>query len=800
MRRAGASHSLSAWSSSTWLVLIAVMAISSASFARSVEPDTNPAPSSSDPKPLSPSLRASLPASARGEAIVEDEVPQLKATLLVSTGSPSQVGVLFEMEPGWHLYWRNPGETGVAPDLELSAAGHTIGALGWPAPEIFREADDLFMTYGYEGHVLLAAKLAADRDSAHSTPGATKPGGSVKAQVDVLACRTQCVPASFALESPLVIGANEATREAIDALFREAETHLPRSAAALGWSFDANWKNDPPALDASASLVLALEPCAKGSMACVEASARETDLAFLPFETEAFEFAREQVVSVDSPLRGRIELELEATRLEPGEDRLLGVVALRDASGRLHHVEIDVPIRARDAASAAATGFGASSAEAGIGDASTETLPPTGSMGSFAALQAILLALLGGLILNGMPCVLPVLAIKVVSVADMAERDAKEVRLHGLAYTAGVLGSMLALASLVVGLRSAGHAVGWGFQFQEPLFVAGIAALLVTFALNLFGVFEIELGQGRLAAVGQDATGLPRSAFEGLLAVVLATPCTAPFLGTAVGFAFASSGFVIVSIFVAIGVGLASPFLLVSFFPALARFVPRSGPWMLKLRAGLGFCLLATVIWLLWIVGQSGGTDSVVALVAALLFLSFLLWTFGQLQPMRSAWLGRASAAAITLLAFASFNLIDFERAVAAPANGAAGDAAGLESDGFRPYDEAAVRETLADGVPVFVVFTADWCITCKVNERTVLDRPAVQEALERAGFALFRADWTRRDDGIRTKLAEFGRAGVPLYLVYDPATPERPRVLSELLSQEAVIAALAAAAPVERI
>ncbi|MBK7949440.1 MAG: thioredoxin family protein [Deltaproteobacteria bacterium] len=782
------------------------MAISSASLPGSAESDARSQFPISDATPLSPSLRASLPASARGEAIIEDEVPQLTATLLVSPTSPARVGVLFEMKPGWHLYWRNPGQTGVAPELELSAEGHTIGALGWPAPEIFREADDLFTTYGYEGHVLLAAELAADRESAHSTSGAAETDGSVKARIDVLACRTQCVPASFALASPLAVASNETEREGIRALFRETEARVPRSAVALGWTFDAVWKSGPPALDGSASLALALEPCAKGSTPCVEANAQEPELAFLPFEVETFEFAREQVVSVDSARRGRIELELEATRLEPGEDRLLGVVALRDASGRLRHVEIDVPIRARDAGSAmsaagaAAAGSVASSAETQSGDASPSVPPSTGSMGAFAALQAFLLALLGGLILNGMPCVLPVLAIKVVSVADLAERDAKEVRLHGLAYTAGVLGSMLALASLVVGLRSAGHAVGWGFQFQEPLFVAGIAALLVTFALNLFGVFEIELGQGRLAAVGQDATGLSRSAFEGLLAVVLATPCTAPFLGTAVGFAFASSGFVIVSIFVAIGVGLASPFLLVSFFPALARFVPRSGPWMLKLRAGLGFCLLATVVWLLWIVGQSGGTDSVVALVAALLFLSFLLWTFGQLQPMRSAWLGRGSAAAITLLAFASFNLIDFERADAATASGAVGDAAGLESDGFRPYDEAAVRETLARGVPVFVIFTADWCITCKVNERTVLDRPAVRDTLAQAGFALFRADWTRRDDGIRAKLAEFGRAGVPLYLVYDPAAPESPRVLSELLSQEAVITALSAASPIERI
>ncbi|MFO0691389.1 MAG: thioredoxin family protein [Myxococcota bacterium] len=798
LRPAPIAWPLLAWALFAWIALAALSLP-----ARSSEPESRALARLLDSasRPL-----ASLPASARGTAIVEDESPQLTATLIVSPEAPARVGVLFEMAPGWHLYWRNPGETGVAPELELDADGYAVGAVDWPVPRIFREADDLFTTYGYEGHVLLAADLEADPDAvrgAAASAGAATPSATaapaVRARVDVLACRTQCVPASFALASPLALDVDEAVRAEIRSLFREAEARLPVPASALGWEFDAVWQGGAPDVDGDASLVLALEPCAAEAVGCVAADVRDPAPAFLPFESETFELAREQVVSVDSARGGQIELALEATRLEPGEDRLSGVVALRDANGRMRHVEIDVPIRTHGAARTAAAPAGAIGTDTPTDATGTST--PTVALGSFAALQAILLALLGGLILNGMPCVLPVLAIKVVSVADLAERDANEVRLHGLAYTAGVLGSMLALATLVVGLRGAGHAVGWGFQFQEPLFVAGIAALLVTFALNLFGVFEIELGQGRLATVGQDATGLSRSVFEGLLAVVLATPCTAPFLGTAVGFAFASSGLVIVSIFLAIGVGLASPFLLVSFFPALARFVPRSGPWMLKLRAGLGFCLLATVIWLLWIVGQSGGTDAVVALTAALLFLAFLLWTFGQLQPMRSVWLGRGSAVAITLLAFASFNLIDFERADASPsATGAEAAESGLEGDGFRPYDEAAVRERLAAGVPVFVVFTADWCITCKVNERTVLDRPAVREALARDGFALFRADWTRRDEGIRTKLAEFGRAGVPLYLVYDPAEPDRPRVLSELLSQEAVLAALEAAAPAARI
>jgi thiol:disulfide interchange protein DsbD len=322
----------------------------------------------------------------------------------------------------------------------------------------------------------------------------------------------------------------------------------------------------------------------------------------------------------------------------------------------------------------------------------------------------------------------------------------------------------------------------WGFQFQEPLFVASISALLVAFALNLFGVFEIEFGQGRLAGVGQDRSALTRSAFEGLLAVILATPCTAPFLGTAVGFAFATSGFGILVIFLAIGLGLASPFLVVSLVPSLARFIPKSGPWMMTLRAGLGFSLLATVVWLLWVLGQSGGLEAVIAMTGNLLFLAFLLWGFGQVQPIRSAFLARAGAVTI-----AGFNLIDFDRIEVASASTPSDT---LEA-GWHPYSEAAVARTLAGGQAAFVVFTADWCITCQVNKHAVLERTAVREAFDERGIALFEADWTKRDEVIRRKLAEFGRAGVPLYLVYSPDAPTQPKVLSELLSQREVLAAL---------
>lgn len=704
-------------------------------------------------EPLWPAL--SLPESAHVSAVIEDDEPQLRARLLVSRDPIPQVGVLFDLAPGWHLYWRNPGETGIAPSLGIEASSHRIGDVAWPAPRTFREADGLFTTYGYEKSVLLVAPIEGVDENAINDV--------IQAVTSVLVCRTQCVPASFTLSTPLDPGLSQEEQSVVDALFREANATVPITAAELGLEAKATWTRNTPEPDETGRLELIVRSCRQNSQPCQSPARDSEDTRFIPMEGDTFEFSSASLVD-NGQEDGVFTLAMEAIRLAAGEDRLRGLVLVEGPDGRTRHVELDLPIQAR-------------SAEAAI--------PVPIGLGRWA--QIFLLALFGGLILNGMPCVLPVLAIKVVAIADMAEKNPREVRLHGLAYTGGVLASMALLSAVVVVFRAAGHSVGWGFQFQEPLFVAAISALLVAFALNLFGVFEIEFGQGRIASVGQDATGLRRSAFEGLLAVVLATPCTAPFLGTAVGFAFATSGIGIAAIFLAIGFGLASPFLAVSFVPRFARFIPRSGPWMIQLRAGLGFSLLATVVWLLWVLGQGGGSDAVIAMTGNLLFLAFLLWGFGQLQPLRSVWLGRASAITIVGLAFAGFNLIDFDRV---DDREELLDEARMES-GWLAYSEQAVAEALAAGQPSFVVFTADWCITCQVNEHTVLNRLAVREALQDAGFALFKADWTRRDEVIRQKLAEFGRAGVPLYLVYSPDAPDRPQILSELLSQREVIAAL---------
>jgi thiol:disulfide interchange protein DsbD len=340
---------------------------------------------------------------------------------------------------------------------------------------------------------------------------------------------------------------------------------------------------------------------------------------------------------------------------------------------------------------------------------------------------------------------------------------------------------MGALAAVVLILQAAGTQVGWGFQFQSPVFVSAVSLVVLVFALNLFGLFEIQLNVGGAASLGQEAVGPRKSFFEGLLAVVLATPCSAPFLGTAVGFAFAGSPFTIVAIFVAIGLGLAAPFLLICLIPSWSRFMPRSGPWMSNLRAGLGFALLATVVWLLWLGGARGGIDAMAAHILLLLAVAMGLWIYGLLQASGHARLSVVAAVGIAMISLGALNRVQVESPDAGNPNARATEQA--STDTWPAWEPARIEQSLAEGRPVLVVFSANWCITCKVNERVVLRSQPVLDALERSHFQVFKADWTERDETIRAELARHGRAGVPLYLLYDPASPDHPRVLPELLS-----------------
>jgi thiol:disulfide interchange protein DsbD len=378
--------------------------------------------------------------------------------------------------------------------------------------------------------------------------------------------------------------------------------------------------------------------------------------------------------------------------------------------------------------------------------------------------------------------VLPVLALKLAAAAELAHASRSHAAAHAAAYGAGVLVTLQVLALVVVTLQAAGAQVGWGFHFQEPWFVAAVTAVVVVFGLNLLGMFEIHWIPGGAAVLAQQSSGLRRSFFEGLLAVVLATPCTAPFLGSAVGFAFAAGAGSVFAVFAAIGAGLALPFAAVVLVPGAARLLPRPGIWMLELRATLGFLLLASAVWLLWVLGRIAGMDALAGELALLLALAYAARSLGRVQSGAASGRALLAGGLVVAVAIAGVSVVGMRPAP--------GRAPALE---VLAFDAQAVRAEVASGRPAFVYFTADWCLTCKLNENRVLADPSVQAAFESAGVARFRADWTRRDTAIGAELARHGRAGVPLYLLYSAGDSENPQILPELLSAEGVIDALAA-------
>ncbi len=713
-----------------------------------------------------------VPETALGEGVVRDGDPKVEVRLLadrdaVYSGATARVGLLFSLDPGWHVYWRNPGQSGLATLVEWDLEGAEPGPLQWPAPEVFAESDGSLTTYGYAREVLLFAEARFSGDL----------GDAVELAVDVdyLACEIQCVPgrAELSLRLPVRKADVPASAE-IGELFEHYAARVPARAEELGFQVEALYSQTAIRPGDAFKGAIALHAPEGTRLRPVSGPG-----AFVPDQLESLEL--EVSGSTRHPLDERgmlVRFSGRAGEDDPGADqRLTGLIALRGGHAPGSWVEIDValPRAARHAQ---------------VAPVQNPWLDPPPQSASVPFWQAVLLALVGGLILNLMPCVLPVLAIKVVGITELAHLSRREVVGHGFAYTAGILVTMLVLAGTVAGLRLAGSQVGWGFQFQEPLFVAAISAVLLLFALNLFGVFEIFINSSALTRFEAQAAGLRRSFFEGLLAVVVATPCSAPFLGTAIGFAFASSTAVIAGIFLAIGLGLASPFLLVTLVPAWARWIPRSGGWMLQLRALLGFALLGTVVWLLWLAGRTGGADGMAGLLVFLLVTGFAAWAFGALQRASSPRLLPAACVLAALIALAG--------ALALPATGG-----GPESDAghdgaiaWKSYDPAEIASALRGGRVVFVDFTADWCITCKLNERLVLSNAQVIDVLASTDVVSFKADWTRRDPQIRAELARHGRAGVPMYLVYSPEAPDDPEVLPELLTVEGFLRALRAASP----
>jgi thiol:disulfide interchange protein DsbD len=457
-------------------------------------------------------------------------------------------------------------------------------------------------------------------------------------------------------------------------------------------------------------------------------------LQFFPFEEGKVEYAAAQPLTRENDV---LRLEIPAARQAIGAWTRVAGLLVADAplaASGMQAIEIDVPVGAASVAS--------------------------GSVGvGFAA--ALALAFGGGLLLNLMPCVLPVLSIKILGIAQHGGH-----RKHGLIY--GLLA-----------LKAGGESLGWGFQLQSPLFVAMLALLFFALALNLSGVFEFgSLVPSSLLGVRASRPALD-AFLGGVLAVVVASPCTAPFMGAALGYALATDALSSMAVFTALGVGMALPFVLLAWHPGWLARLPRAGAWMVRLKQFLAFPLYGTVVWLAWVLGMQAGLDAVIVLLAALVTLSVGAWLLGI--SFERACLGRIAAAAFVVGALVL--VAPLERSEASSALSRADDA-------WEPWSHERIAALSAQGRPVFVDFTAAWCVTCQVNKRLVLSQPDVEQAFRDRGVALLRADWTRRDPAIAAALAGFGRSGVPVYVLYPPGG--EPRLLPEILTREGVIDALA--------
>ncbi|MCG3174721.1 MAG: Thiol:disulfide interchange protein DsbD [Myxococcota bacterium] len=724
---------------------------------------------------------------ARAEGADRVRVSLMADVEQAGRGDIFHLGVRFQMEPGWHIYWKNPGQAAIPTEITWKASAVEVGPLRWPAPGVFQQSHGFITTYGYETEVLLTAPATVSTQAPDIL--------LIQADVEFLACKIDCVPgdATLQLSLPAAGTSIPASRSDIE-LFESWRKRVPAPAALAGLETAYSWSRETiqpgESIQGSIELIRCRTP-GKDPGACPELSAPAGPAAkaFVPERTEGVEWTVTAVRPHPSAFRGVLIEVAGKAGLDPIPATVawLAGVAKLEESGQPRLVEVRTSIPRQSAGAAQGLVQTAGVAEA-PGSPAAGPPAPIREETPLSLWWVLLLAFAGGMVLNLMPCVLPVLAIKVYSFIELAHRDRKEIGKHTASYSLGIVSSMMALALAVILLQQAGTRIGWGFQFQQPVFLVVVSAVVFLFALNLFGVFEIRLDASGAGAAVDKTFGLRRSFGEGVLAVILATPCSAPFLGAAVGFALASSPPIILMVFVMIGLGLTAPFAAATLIPGVTRILPRPGAWMNRLKQFLGFAMMGTLVWLLWILGLSAGADGMAKTLAFLLALGLAAWTWGW-----PAIRFRAAFIALGLIATAGTAAVVFPLKMAGQKTP---DHAAGDSLAWRPWSEAAVADALREGKPVFVDFTATWCITCKANENGVLASTSVVSAFRDNGFVLLKGDWTNEDETIRAKLAEFGKAGVPLYLVYSPARPTQPKVLPELLTNSIVLEAIAEARP----
>jgi len=695
-------------------------------------------------------LLIALPALAQGNVVKTENVQAelISEAATVKAREPFWVALRQTIKPHWHTYWKNPGDSGLPTEIAWTLPpGAKADPIVWPTPSMIDVQG--IVNYGFHDEAMLLVRVTPPADANGTL--------HLAAEANWLVCDDVCIPeeGKLALDLPVgpaAIPADAATRTLFDKARRNVPMESPWPAR-----YGVAKSGDP-------TLVVDAKGLKPDTI---------TDVYFFPSDWAGVANMTAQKASVTAD-GIRIPLKKGDAKGAPAQ-QATGTLVLTEKTGEgTQRQAFDIAARLDPAF--VPTG------SAAIVASNEETL-------SFAS--ALLFALVGGLILNLMPCVFPVLAMKAAAVARLAVHSRSDMRRDGVAYTLGVLVSFGAMAAAILAIRASVGEVSWGFQFQSPVFSLLVAYLFFVVGLNLSGVFEIS---GSFAGMGQGLAskgGVTGAFFTGVLAVVVATPCTAPFMAAALGFALSQPAPQTVAVLLAMGLGLALPYLALSMTPALQRLMPRPGAWMDRLRQFLAFPMYASSVWMIWVLTQQTGADGVLYALGGMILIAFAIWLLRiEGPPSAGTLLRRCGAALAVLLALAAVLRIDDSPATAASASG--GTSAGVSFDGWERFSRARMNEAVAAKKPVFVDFTAAWCITCLVNERVALETAGARKAFEQTGTVKLKGDWTNRDPEITALLKELGRAGVPLYLYWAPGA-DKPLILPQVLTEASIVAQLAA-------
>lgn len=658
---------------------------------------------------------------------------------LIAPGTPFWVALRLTPQDGWHTYWRNPGDSGLPTTIRWNMPeGFTAGDIVWPSPEAVPYGP--LMNYGYSGEAILLAQITPPENLAVGEQI------SLSAFAEWLVCEEICIPEEATLDLSVSVAETAEVEPAAANLFSTARAALPRVAP---------W---PVAYAIDRGRLLLRLSGAGGELGSLQS------VRFFPHQEQLIDnVAAQAAISSDG------DLYVSVGNVDGAPDEILsGVLHVGSATDR---APLAFAIVASQASFSTPEGL----------------LEPTLELGlSFSA--ALLFAFLGGLLLNLMPCVFPILSLKALALVGAAGETQTHKRAEGLAYSFGVILSFLAVAAILLALRSGGALIGWGFQLQSPIFIASMAIVLMVVGLSLSGFMVLG---GGIMGFGQNLStkqGHAGAFFTGVLATVVATPCTAPFMAPAIGFALTQSTAEALGIFASLGVGMALPFLLISFVPGFGKLLPKPGAWMDTFKQFLAFPIYATMVWLVWVLGRQTGIDGAAALLIALLLVPFVIWLWPRTRG--SAPVGKALAVALILASCVSIvALVRFS-----DAQYGSQEFAAQADPAWETYSAAKLAEYRASDLPVFVNFTAAWCVTCLANEQVALNVDSVQALFRDRGIKYLKGDWTRRDPQITAALSRFGRSGVPLYLFYPAGSESAVRILPQILTPGVILEALGGA------